>query len=84
MHLPPLQGLGVEQCTVVAHDWGGPIAWNFAALYPQMVHFSLFLYVLGVKPDNLQLSPPDCPEEQPEVQLEADPQVLVHPLLPGR
>ena len=31
------QGLGVERCSVVAHDWGGPIAWTFAALYPEMV-----------------------------------------------
>jgi len=32
-----VQGLGVERCSVVAHDWGGPIAWTFAALYPEMV-----------------------------------------------
>ena len=31
------QGLGVERCSVVAHDWGGPIAWTFAALYPEIV-----------------------------------------------
>jgi len=32
-----IQGLGVSQCTLVAHDWGGAIAWSFAAMYPEMV-----------------------------------------------
>jgi len=32
-----IQGLGVSHCTVVAHDWGGAIAWQFAAVYPEMV-----------------------------------------------
>ncbi len=29
--------LGFERCVLVAHDWGGAVAWNFAAAYPQMV-----------------------------------------------
>lgn len=28
---------GVERAIIVAHDWGGAIAWAFAALYPQLV-----------------------------------------------
>jgi len=32
-----VKGLGAEKCSVVAHDWGGPIAWTFAALHPHMV-----------------------------------------------
>lgn len=32
-----VEALGVSSCTVVAHDWGGPIAWTFSALYPAMV-----------------------------------------------
>ncbi len=29
--------LGFERCVLVAHDWGGAVAWNFAAAYPQMI-----------------------------------------------
>jgi epoxide hydrolase 4 len=32
-----IQGLGYESCILVAHDWGGAIAWNFAYTYPEMV-----------------------------------------------
>jgi len=27
--------LGHERCVMVAHDWGGAVAWSFAALHPQ-------------------------------------------------
>ncbi|MCG5056823.1 MAG: alpha/beta hydrolase [Limnoraphis sp. WC205] len=30
-------GLGYDHCTLVAHDWGGAIAWNVAYTYPEMV-----------------------------------------------
>lgn len=30
-------GRGEHRCTLVAHDWGGAIAWTFAALFPQYV-----------------------------------------------
>ena len=30
-----LDHLGHERCTMVAHDWGGAIAWNFAAAHPE-------------------------------------------------
>ena len=32
-----ITGLGYEDCILVAHDWGGAIAWNFAYAYPKMV-----------------------------------------------
>jgi len=27
--------LGYEKCTLVAHDWGGIVAWSYAALHPE-------------------------------------------------
>jgi len=32
-----IEGLGYERCTLVGHDWGGAIAWNFAYTYPNML-----------------------------------------------
>ncbi|NET35429.1 MAG: alpha/beta hydrolase [Cyanothece sp. SIO1E1] len=32
-----IRGLGYDRCTLVAHDWGGAIAWNFAYAYPEML-----------------------------------------------
>ncbi|MDJ0590901.1 MAG: alpha/beta hydrolase [Pleurocapsa sp. MO_226.B13] len=32
-----INGLGYEDCILVAHDWGGAIAWNFAYKYPEMI-----------------------------------------------
>lgn len=32
-----INGLGYEDCILVAHDWGGAIAWNFAYRYPAMI-----------------------------------------------
>ena len=32
-----IKGLGYESCVLVAHDWGGAIAWNFTYAYPEMV-----------------------------------------------
>lgn len=29
--------LGHSRCVLVAHDWGGAVAWNFAAQHPEMV-----------------------------------------------
>lgn len=29
-----IEHLGYRQCVMVAHDWGGAIAWNFAAQHP--------------------------------------------------
>lgn len=31
-----IHDLGYQHATIVGHDWGGGIAWVFAALYPQM------------------------------------------------
>ena len=32
-----IQGLGYDRCVLVAHDWGGAIAWNFAYAHPEML-----------------------------------------------
>lgn len=32
-----VQTLGYERCTLVAHDWGGGVAWYFALKYPEML-----------------------------------------------
>ncbi|MCC3412183.1 MAG: alpha/beta hydrolase [Microcoleus sp. PH2017_29_MFU_D_A] len=32
-----IQGFGYKSCVLVAHDWGGAIAWSFAYAYPEMV-----------------------------------------------
>lgn len=32
-----IKGLGYDDCILVAHDWGGAIAWNFADKYPDLV-----------------------------------------------
>jgi len=32
-----VEGLGKKKFTLVAHDWGGAVAWTFAALYPEML-----------------------------------------------
>ncbi|MGD1922552.1 MAG: alpha/beta fold hydrolase, partial [Pleurocapsa sp.] len=32
-----INGLDYEDCILVAHDWGGAIAWNFAYEHPEMV-----------------------------------------------
>lgn len=32
-----IEGLGYDKAIVVAHDWGGLVAWQFAEQYPEMV-----------------------------------------------
>ncbi|GET40598.1 alpha/beta hydrolase fold protein [Microseira wollei NIES-4236] len=32
-----IKGLGYSSCVLVAHDWGGGIAWCFAYAHPEMV-----------------------------------------------
>ncbi|XP_074060387.1 epoxide hydrolase 3 [Macrotis lagotis] len=32
-----IEALGYSKCVLVAHDWGGILAWNFATYYPSMV-----------------------------------------------
>ena len=32
-----LEHLGVQRCVMIAHDWGGAIAWSFAIAHPQRV-----------------------------------------------
>ena len=42
-----LRGLGRDSCTLVGHDWGAAIAYDFAALYPEKV---ARLMILSVPP----------------------------------
>ncbi|WAQ98829.1 EPHX4-like protein [Mya arenaria] len=32
-----IPALGYKKCFLVAHDWGGAVAWNFTSNYPEMV-----------------------------------------------
>ena len=40
-----IEGLGYEDCILVAHDWGGAIAWNFAHAYPHMLEKLIVLNI---------------------------------------
>jgi epoxide hydrolase 4 len=40
-----ITGLGYENCLLVAHDWGGAIAWNFAYQYPHRVERLIVLNI---------------------------------------
>lgn len=35
--------LGYEKASVIGHDWGGSIAWGFAAMYPEMLNKLIIL-----------------------------------------
>ncbi|MBD1845865.1 alpha/beta hydrolase [Cyanobacteria bacterium FACHB-63] len=38
-----IEGLGYDRCTLVGHDWGGAIAWNFAYTYPNLLNKLIIL-----------------------------------------
>ena len=40
-----IESLGYSDCVLVAHDWGGAIAWNFAYAYPEMVERLIVLNI---------------------------------------
>lgn len=40
-----IQGLGYDRCVLVAHDWGGAIAWCFAYAHPEMVERLIVLNI---------------------------------------
>jgi pimeloyl-ACP methyl ester carboxylesterase len=51
-----VEGLGYQDCILVAHDWGGMIAWHFAYTYPEMVEKLIVLniphpakFIAGIK-----------------------------------
>ncbi len=57
--------LGHERCTLVAHDWGGAVAWVFAVTYPALLerlviinspHPAIFARELSTNPAQLQAS----------------------------
>ncbi|MGL5795401.1 MAG: alpha/beta fold hydrolase [Waterburya sp.] len=40
-----VEGFGYQDCILVAHDWGGLIAWHFAYTYPEMVEKLIVLNI---------------------------------------
>ncbi len=40
-----IEGLGYQDCILVAHDWGGAIAWTFSYAYPEMVEKLIVLNI---------------------------------------
>jgi pimeloyl-ACP methyl ester carboxylesterase len=57
--------LGYERCIMVAHDWGGAVAWNFAIALPQLLeklviinspHPYLFMKALATDPQQIAAS----------------------------
>jgi len=38
-----IKALGRNKCTLVAHDWGGVVAWAVAAHFPEMVEKLIIL-----------------------------------------
>jgi pimeloyl-ACP methyl ester carboxylesterase len=45
---------GREKCTLVAHDFGGAIAWNFVMLHPEMLD-SYVILGAPYSPSNLRV-----------------------------
>ena len=55
--------LGYEKFTLVAHDWGGAIAWNFAIAFPQLLSKLIiinaphpYVFMQALKTDPIQIA----------------------------
>ncbi|MGF1538083.1 MAG: alpha/beta fold hydrolase [Elainellaceae cyanobacterium] len=55
-----IKALGYEQCVLVAHDWGGAIAWSFAYDYPSLVQR---LIVMNIPHPNLFMAGLRTPQQ---------------------
>ncbi|BFY97647.1 hypothetical protein BsWGS_00687 [Bradybaena similaris] len=60
-----IQALGYKSCVLVAHDWGGLVAWDFGIRYPKLVDklivmnappYSLFGRILNTNPEQAKKS----------------------------
>lgn len=51
-----LDGLGIERCTVIGHDWGGRAAYNLAALIPERLDMIVAL-AIGYAPNGRFVTP---------------------------
>ena len=70
-----LDALGEETAVVVGHDWGAPMAWNSALLYPER-----YRAVAGL---SVPYTPRSPRRRSTLMQADVRRQLLLHPVLPG-
>jgi len=54
--------IGARTCTLVAHDWGGAVAWIFAQIYPELL--DRLIIVNSAYPSILQRESRENPDQQ--------------------